>query len=45
MATIIANKTKYRLGRFKTEIEAAKAYDDAAKIHHKQFAHLNFPDI
>lgn len=30
------------LGRFKDEIEAAKAYDDAAKTHHKEFANLNF---
>jgi hypothetical protein len=39
----VNNKIKY-LGCFKDEIEAARAYDEAAKIHHGEFACLNFPD-
>jgi hypothetical protein len=31
------------VGRFKSEIEAAKAYDAAARKYHGEFARLNFP--
>lgn len=32
------------LGHFSTAIEAARAYDDFARIEHGEFARLNFPD-
>jgi len=32
------------IGNFKNEIDAAKAYDEYAKLHNKEFARLNFPD-
>lgn len=44
MAGITADKKKHHLGYFKSEREAAKAYDNAARKHHGEFASLNFPD-
>lgn len=40
-ATIKANGKYIHLGYFKTEIEAALKYNEAAKIYHKEFANLN----
>lgn len=34
----------FRLGYFKTELDAAHAYDCACRILHGEFAHPNFPD-
>jgi len=39
------NKKTYNLGRYYSEIEAARAYDAKAKELFKEFACLNFPSI
>jgi hypothetical protein len=44
-AAIRCNNRTYHLGYFKDEIDAARAYDQAARKYHRQFAALNFPDI
>ena len=42
-AKIRANGKRLWLGRFTSEIDAAKAYDAAAQKYHGEFAQLNFP--
>jgi len=42
-AIAIDGKSKH-LGIFENEEDAARAYDDAAKIHHGQWANLNFKE-
>lgn len=43
-ATIAVNGKDRSLGLFLCPIEAAKAYDTAAKVYYGEFARLNFPE-
>ena len=42
-AVIYYNGTRKHLGLFENQQDAAKAYDNAARIYHGEFAVLNFP--
>lgn len=44
MASITLNQKRYHLGYFKSEIDAAKAYDRKAMELFGRFAYLNFPE-
>ena len=44
-ARIQINNRKIYLGSFNSEIDAARAYDYAAKQYHHEFANLNFPQM
>ena len=43
-AAIESDGRKYNLGTFATAEDAAKAYDEAAKRLHQEFASLNYPE-
>ena len=44
VSEIRVDNKKFHLGSFSDEEEAARAYDEAAKKYHKDFARLNFPE-
>lgn len=43
LASIRVDGRAVRIGKFDNEIECATAYDTAARIHHGEYATLNFP--
>jgi hypothetical protein len=45
LTRIYFNNKCIRLGYFKCEIEAARAYDTAARKYYGEFARLNFPEL
>lgn len=44
-AQIRVNGKKTHIGHFDNEDDAARAYDAAARIHHSEFANLNFKAV
>lgn len=44
MVRIMVDKKSIFIGYFKNEIDAARAYDVAAKKYHREYAKLNFPE-
>ena len=44
MALIMADGKRFNLGCYPSKVEAALAYDAAARLHHGEFARLNFPN-
>ncbi len=43
LVQIQVNGKRKKIGRFKNEVEAALAWDEAARLYYKEFAALNFP--
>ena len=41
-AAIVCNRKRIHVGYFKNKLDAANAYDNAARKYHKDFASLNF---
>jgi hypothetical protein len=42
---VMVNRESKFIGYFDNELDAARAYDQAAKKYHREYASLNFPDL